>query len=293
MSVTVAIATCGRPDGLARCLTALARQTRRPDALIVVDQGASEQARSAVAGCGLPARYLEQPRLGLSASRNLALKETRTELLAVTDDDCAPDVGWLAAVTEAFARPPAPDAVTGAVLPLGPKPPWGYAVSLRTSETLMDFVGDVLPWNVGTGANFAAPVAVLRRLGGWDPRLGTGSPGRAGEDAELLLRLLADGATVRYEPSAVVCHEWQTRQRRLATRFPYGHGIGALSGLWLRRGPFMALRMLSAYARMQARPLLGAMSRRDRAVAGEHARALAGLVAGLAYGVRVSDRERP
>lgn len=292
MKVTVGVATCGRPDGLARCLRALASQSDPPAEVIVVDQAPSDEARAAVAATPLPrARYLEQPRLGLSASRNLALASAREDVLAVTDDDCVPDDGWLTAVASAFERQPRPQAVSGPILPLGEGPPGTFAISLRESPTAVDHSSRVVPWSVGSGGNFAARVPVLRDCGGWDERLGTGSGGQAGEDADLFYRLLLAGAVVRYEPAAVVRHEWQTRARRLATRSSYGHGVGAMCGLWLARRDPYALRMLAAYSRLHVRPLLGGLRRRDRARTEEHARALAGLLPGLAYGLRAA-RER-
>ena len=289
--LTVAVATCGRPDGLARCLNALARGSVLPHEVIVVDQAPSERARGAVRACTtLRARYIEQPRLGLSASRNAALDATASSLLAVTDDDCAPHEGWVAALADAFARAPAPAAVTGPIVALGPAPAGGYSVSLRSLTVACDHRGRTLPWHVGSGANFAAPVRVLERLGGWDERLGVGSPGRAAEDADLLYRILRADGIVRYEPAAVIAHEWQTRAQRMRSRWSYGFGVGALCGLWLRRGDPFALRMLGSYALLHGAPLARAARRRDRARATEHARALAGLAAGMPYGLRATPR---
>ena len=289
--VTVGVATCGRPEGLARCLAALLGQSSPPAEVLVVDQDPSGAARDAVAACGLSAaRYLEQPRLGLSASRNLALDEATQPLLAVTDDDCAPDPGWLEAVTAALERPPRPDAVTGPILPLGNRPPGTYAVSLRESRTGLDHRGRMLPWVAGTGANFCAPAELLREAGGWDERLGAGSPGQAAEDSELILRLLDAGRVIRYEPDAVVRHEWQTRQQRLASRWSYGYGIGAMSGLRLAGRDGFALGMLRGYVRLHARPLLGALKCRDREAAAERARALASLAPGVLYGLLAARR---
>jgi GT2 family glycosyltransferase len=259
--------------------------------VIVVDQAPAGETRRAVeSATGLRTRYLEQPRLGLSASRNLALAAAATPLLAVTDDDCVPDDGWVAGLVAAFARRPHPAAVTGPIVALGPQPPGMHAVSLRTSLVARDHHGRALPWDVGSGANFAATTTVLRRVGGWDERLGVGAPGRAAEDVDLLLRLLTDGALVRYAPEAVVAHDWQTLDQRLRSRFTYGFGVGALCGLRLRSGDAYALRMLAAYARLHAVKLAGAARRRDRALAGEHARALAALVPGAAYGLRAQPR---
>jgi GT2 family glycosyltransferase len=284
--ITVAVATCGRPESLARCLQALARGTTRPRETIVVDQAPSPDSRRVVEECGIEgARYLEQPRLGISASRNLALAAASGVVLAVTDDDCAPDPGWVTALAAAFERDPMPAAVTGPILPLGPQPPGTRAISLRTAARPADHRGRMLPWIVGSGGNFAARRETLRQHAGWDERLGPGSPGQAAEDAELLYRILRDGGTVRYEPAAVVRHEWQTWDRRLATRSSYGHGIGALCGVWLRRGEGFALRMLAAYAKDHIRALAGAARRRDRGAITEHMRALAGLLPGLMYGL--------
>jgi GT2 family glycosyltransferase len=290
-AITVGVATCGNPEALERCLRALAGQDEPPAAVVVVDQAASAEARAVAEASGLtPLRYLEQDRLGLSASRNLALHSTETSNLAVTDDDCAPDAGWVRAVTQALSRPPEPEAVTGRILSPGEAPPGFFAVAQRTDETPADYTGRTRPWAVGSGANFAASVELLRAVGGWDVRLGTGSAGMAGEDTDLLDRVLEAGATVRYEPAAVVRHDWQTRERRWATRWSYGYGIGAMCGLRLARGDWFGLDMLAGYARLHLRPLLRALRSRQRRQSSEHARALMSLGPGILYGLRNGRR---
>lgn len=120
------------------------------------------------------------------------------------------------------------------------------------------------------------------RLGArrFDTRLGTGSPGRAGEDLDLLDRLLAAGERITYEPEAVVRHERQTPARRAASRYGYGFGVGAMVGLGLRRrDPGAALNL----ARWLA--LRGRLAVTRRAI-GEEVRVLAGTGAGLVYGIR-------
>jgi GT2 family glycosyltransferase len=287
--ITVGVATCGRPDALERCLRGLAAQSAPPAEVIVVDQAPSEESRAVVEGSGVTtARYVEQSRLGLSASRNLALAGATEAVLAVTDDDCVPDPAWLASVALALERSPTPGAVTGPVLPLGDGSADTFAISLRESAVATDHSGRTIPWNVGSGGNFAARIPVLRGCGGWDERLGAGSDGQAGEDAELFYRLLLSGAVIRYEPSAVIRHEWQTRERRWATRWSYGYGVGAMCGLWLARRDVYALRMLAAYARLHVRPLLGGVRHRDRARVAEHARALASVAPGVVYGLRAA-----
>jgi len=268
-------------------------QTSSPAEVIVVDQLPSEEARAAVASSGLRgARYFEQDRLGLSASRNLALVSTGAEVLAVTDDDCVPDPAWLAAIDGALDRAPRADAITGPVLPLGERPAGAFAVSLRQSEVAVDHRDAAIPWSVGSGGNFAARRSVLLEAGGWDERLGAGSEGQAAEDAELFRLLLLAGAVIRYDPDAIVRHEWQTRERRISTRWSYGHGVGAMSGLRLARADPYAVRMLAAYSRLHVKPLIRGLVRRDRSLSAEHGRALASLAPGVAYGLRAARRPR-
>jgi O-antigen biosynthesis protein len=285
-AISVGIATCGRPDALARCLAGLAGGGGRPGEVLVVDQAPSEAARAAVEASGLAhARYLPQQRRGLSASRNLALANATRPVLAVTDDDCVPAPGWVDALDDALTRAPAPAAVTGSILPLGEGRPGFYAISLRQSPTPVDHAGRVLPWAAGSGANFAASRDLLHAEGGWDERLGTGSPGKAAEDADLLHRLLRSGHVIRYEPAAIVRHEWQTRDRRLATRWSYGYGVGAMCGLWLRRGDFFAPWLIAEYLRLHLRPFAAGIVRRDPGRAREHGLALASVFPGVFHGL--------
>lgn len=288
--LTVAVATLDRPQGLARCLEALAAGTVLPAEVIVVDQGREP---APVPELGLPVRCLRQERRGLAASRNLALAEASRPVLAVTDDDCVPDPGWVAALERALspAEPGegtgvrAPDAVTGPVLPLGPEQPGLYAVSSRTSSAPADFAGRALPWLVGTGGNFAARREWLLKAGGFDERLGAGSPGGAGEDMDILYRLLRAGARIRYEPRAVVFHERQPRDRRLASRSAYGRGIGACCGLWLRGRDLHALAVLGGWLRMRGALAAGALRRRQWGGVREELLVLGGTARGLVYGL--------
>ena len=210
-------------------------------------------------------------------------------MLAVTDDDCVPDSGWVSALREAFDDPIV-DAVAGSVEPLDDEgSPEGYALSSRVGLAPHRFTVRRPPWRVGTGGNFAGRVELLRAAGGWDSRLGTGSPGRAGEDIELIDRLLNRGAVVDRHPEAVVRHARVDRERRLATRWTYGHGIGAFLGMRIRRRDAAVLPMAFDYLRMNAVAGLLATGRRDWFVAGQHGRSLAALVPGIRYGFGLVD----
>jgi GT2 family glycosyltransferase len=289
-NLTAAIATLDRPDALLRCLDGLLAGEVLPAEVLIVDQSGGDATRLALEqrrGSRVPIIYMRQERHGLSASRNAAVARASRPVVAITDDDCVPDPGWIAAIEAAFASETAPDAVTGRVLPLGPDVPGLYAVSLREGTARADFSGRAVPWLVGTGGNFAVKREWLDRVGRYDERLGAGSPGRAAEDSELLYRLLCAGARIRYEPDALVYHERQSRTRRMRSRWTYGHGIGAFCSIWIRRRDPYALRILAHWLLGQCGGLGRAVRRREWLQIQERLLILRGTMRGLMYGLRV------
>jgi GT2 family glycosyltransferase len=283
------VATLDRPQGLARCLDALIAGTLLPAEIIVVDQSQHNATQSAVEQyqvSAVPIRYIRCERRGLSASRNVSIVHAQCPAIAFTDDDCVPDQGWVAALDRAFAAAPAPDAVTGRVLPLGPKTPDTYVVSPRERNTPADFRGQAIPWLIGTGGNFALRREWFDRVGRYDERLGAGSLGRAAEDADLFYRLLRAGAHVHYEPGALVYHERQSRAQRLASRWNYGHGIGAFCGIWFQRGDRYILRVLGYWLLSLGRELIGGVYHLEWMEAYQRVLSLRGTARGLLYGLQ-------
>ncbi len=291
--LSVAVATLDRPEALRRCLDGLLNGEVLPAEVIVIDQGPGNRDSSTL--CPpviaryvqgpLKVVYLRQERLGLSAARNRAIAAARYPIIAITDDDCLPREDWIAVVERDFSMPDAPDAVTGRVLPLGPARPGLYAVSARESTRRTWFRGKVTPWLVGSGGTCAVRCAWLQRVGGYDEQLGVGSPGKAGEDADLFYRLLRAGARIQYDPECVVYHERQSKERRQASRWSYGYGVGALCGTWLRRGDLFAVRMLAQWLFTQSWALAGSLRRREWWLAYTRLLSLGGTPAGLLYGL--------
>jgi GT2 family glycosyltransferase len=289
--LSVTIATLDRPEALARCLDALLSGAVLPGEVVVVDQSRDDATKTIIErrqGNGVPIVYVRQQRRGLSASRNAALAQVSHPIVAVTDDDCVPDPGWIAAIERVFRSPTAPHALTGRVLPLGPEVPGTYVVATRESPVGTEFSGKALPWLIGSGNNFAVKRDWFVRIGGCDERLGVGSPGKAAEDMDLFYRLLRVGARIRYEPDALVYHERTSKTRRLATRWSYGYGLGAFCSLWLRRGDLYALRVLGYWLCWQCLDLTVATGRRQWLEAYQRWLSLRGTAAGLIYGLKVN-----
>jgi O-antigen biosynthesis protein len=157
------------------------------------------------------------------------------------------------------------------------------ALSSRTSTERAVVPADAWPWQVGTGGNFSVTRSAYLEVGGNDERLGTGSPGRAGNDLDLFRRLLQHGAEARYEPDLLVLHERATTAEYRARRWTYGFGVGACVALWRRQGDPASWRVLRAWAALRLQVL---RSRRRPAAAVDEARILLGTLHGLVYGWR-------
>jgi GT2 family glycosyltransferase len=103
-----------------------------------------------------------------------------------------------------------------------------------TGHPLLHRAG-AMPWHVGHGSNLAARRDALRECGGWDERLGPGTALPAGEDADLLARLLEQGGAIRSGVGAPVVHlAWRSDEDNAANLSAYERGAGYWIGKAMR-----------------------------------------------------------
>jgi GT2 family glycosyltransferase len=289
VAISVAVATVSRPERLAVCLRGILNNRLLPDELVVVDQGCrpetAEVTASIASSTTVPVRHIRDDRRGLARSRNIALRFCAGDVIVVTDDDCRPDPGWLEAIASAVARHPEVAAVTGRVLADG-EPGDGRATSLRPAPEPRSFQGWAPPWEVGTGANFAIRRNVALEVGGYDERLGTGSPGGSAEDIDLIHRILSAGHIIRYEPGVLLHHARETPAHRRSTRWSYGYGVGAMCGMAMRRRDGASLRALREFAIMRARLFRTGVVRMDGERVRDELTMLGATVVGLGHGLK-------
>jgi hypothetical protein len=122
-SVGVVIPSCDRPEALRRALTSVARQSRKPEVVVVVNDGREEIGgilNEFTDRLTISALTTNRPYSGSSAARNLALDALDTTLVAFLDDD---NVMWPLWIERAAA-----------FLEADPKIDILYGVQLRDEE---------------------------------------------------------------------------------------------------------------------------------------------------------------
>ncbi len=276
--MTIVVCTRDRAEVLRECLHSLQQVTYDPIEIIVVDNAPSgietREIVTSLAKKDLRIRYTCESHAGLSRARNHGLAQARFDRVAFTDDDVLVDPNWPSAMAAGFAGDPGAVCVTGLVasgaLDTGSeryfdaRVPWGEVFEPRRYDlTAHRHPSPLYPFKAGmfgTGANFAVRRDVVTQLGGFDPLLGAGSPGRSGEDLDMFLRLILAGGRICYLPSALIWHRHRADTEALSEQiYAYGHGLGAYVAKHL---PNRALRnALFAHGLSQGSILLGRMRR--------------------------------
>ncbi len=198
-------------------------------------------------------RVVSESRPGASAARNRGVQSAMGELVAFTDDDAVVDPQWLRSIATRFRSDPDVEGVGGLVLPAEfahPAQLWfeefygGFtrAFTARTLRLHAGHDGDPLfpygPGAYGAGCNMAFRRSTLSRLGGFDTRLGPGTPARGGEDPELFIRLVSSGGVVAVEPTAIVRHAHRRSDGEFYRQvFGYGVGLTAMYTALVVRDP--------------------------------------------------------
>lgn len=253
---TVVVPTYDRPDGLARCLAALAAQTLPTERfeVVVVDDGGTVPARRVVASVAgaLDVRVVEQPNAGPATARNNGAAAARGAYLVFTDDDCRPAEPWLEAIDAMAARHPG-CAIGGHV-----DNALSDGIYSTASQLLIDFLYEY--YNADdTGSRFfitsnlALPTEQFRALGGFD----TSFPLPAAEDRDLCDRWREAGHAMVYCRDAVVHHAHALGLRSFCRQhFNYGRGAFHLHRARARRGVVpLRVEPLRFYTRLVSYPL--------------------------------------
>ncbi|MFN3937736.1 MAG: glycosyltransferase family 2 protein [Gemmobacter sp.] len=104
LRISVVIPHLNQPDALRRCLASIAAGRRKPDEVIVVDNGSTERPDSVCAQFP-DTTLLSELTPGPGPARNRGAAAASGNILAFIDADCTADPGWLEAAEAALRDP--------------------------------------------------------------------------------------------------------------------------------------------------------------------------------------------
>jgi GT2 family glycosyltransferase len=209
--IAVVIPTTRRETRLAFALDALAEQTLPSGTFeVVVVRGEHPGGRTTPPE-GLPVQVIDHQSAGPAELRNIGWRAATAPLIAFTDDDCRPAPDWLERMLAAARGRKDRFFIQGRT---APDPDEAHLIyGLARTQLIPAASG----WY--ETCNMLYPRVLLDRLGGFDEGFkgGRGGP-QGGEDTDLGLRALRDGAEFEFAETALVHHAVHQRHAWQAVR---------------------------------------------------------------------------
>jgi len=231
--VAVIICTRNRAEHLAEMLPSLVGLYIPTDLsvdAIIVDNGSTDATQAVIAETTRNCRWVRsiiEEKPGLSNARNAGIESTSAPIVLFTDDDVRIPADWLAGMTQMFSDQDTHIVQGHVVLSESILLPW---MEEFHRSALGEFTGDEAKTVIG--ANFGFRRIAWERVGGFDPRFGSGTAIGFGDDTlfgHQVRRQFGDVAI--YSGAPIVHHPDTSRLTResLLTRTR----LGAISELWI------------------------------------------------------------
>jgi glycosyltransferase involved in cell wall biosynthesis len=196
------VATYGRADVLRPLVASLLGQTFRDFEVIVADQNPDDRVvefLEPIAAAGHLGAHLTLPQPNLSAARNAGIAAARGRFVAFPDDDCWYDADTLERAAAAFAADPGLDGLAAR---------WVESPPERGDDPGPIPNAAMRCFRAGNVASITLVLRTeaVRAAGGFDSRIGVGLWYGSGEETDLVLALLANGARLAHTPDVRVHH---------------------------------------------------------------------------------------
>lgn len=274
----VVVPTVGSHPVLRDCVDALLEQDYEGsfEVIVVDNRPESGNVARALQGVDDPRlRIVAEPIAGASRARNAGLAASAAPIVAFTDDDAVADGRWLASSVAALEADPRIAATTGLVIAgslqtdaeLWFEENVGFSKGFRRviwgleDEPALGSPGRhgrLFPFRAsvfGSGNSMCFRRQALIGVGGFDTRLGPGTPALGGEDLDAFVKILLDGYLLVYEPRAFVRHFHRSTMPELERQMhQYGVGLTAYMAHEAICHPWEVLRSMRRSGSMASRP---------------------------------------
>lgn len=195
--LTVVIPVYNRASMVGETLDSLEAQTRRPEKLILVDNGSTDNTPEVLAksadrlrGLGWDVTVVGEPRKGAARARQTGFEHVSTEYVMFFDSDDWMPEGHIDYVYNQLVGPGDLDLLCWNIRFLSPDGRESTRRILPESPLMNHFVQGLLSTQA-----YAVRSEFLRRAGGWNPRIG------GWDDYELGVRLLMANPRMRVDPA--------------------------------------------------------------------------------------------
>jgi len=239
---TIVICTRDRPEHVLATLDALSTQSDRRHPVLVIDQSDTVDDRLRERAATDPLlEVVHDDGRGLSRARNLAWRRLRSTWVVYLDDDCRPEGAWESALATTLAGVGSDVGFVSGHVSGEDRPAGDYleVTAFHVDEPRLRRGRWTRPWRIGFGVCMAVRHDVIERLGGWDERLGVGSPHGfgAGEDMDFNYRFLRSGGLALATPTVRARHQqWRSAAELPSLYERYLAGWSAFAVKQLRTG---------------------------------------------------------
>lgn len=274
--------TRSRPELLRDVLLPSLAEAVGDHPVVVVDQSPDDLTAQLLDGLAGVTRITSAT--GLSRGRNAAIAATTAPFIAFTDDDVSLPPGWLDRFVGAFDDPEVGVVCGRATTPDGTLLPGTAEGRYRWPTSA---------FGLGSGFNVAFRRAALEAVGPFDEELGAGTVIGAGEDTDMMYRLLRAGYVIWCRDDITVVHDdWRDARQEASVNFRYGQGVGAQTVKHVREGDRTALLLGLRSIGSQIFWLSAWLSRREWSALRRHPPFLAGIFVGAVRRTRQDHRRR-
>lgn len=236
--ISILISTRNRPSQLKECLNSIFVNTYKNFEVLIIDQSTNSETKDIVKKFDSKKIIYEKiEEKGKAKALNKMIKTAKNEILAFTDDDCIVDKHWLEEINRSFQEQPQISGVFGNAYPYEPeKHPFEICPALfKTNNESAFHQASIVHYKVlGQGNNMSLRKSVINEVGNFNEWLGTGSISRAGEEGDLIFKILLNGHTLITNPKIIVFHNrWLTKSKESLQQSYYSRGIMAFSSYYL------------------------------------------------------------
>jgi glycosyltransferase involved in cell wall biosynthesis len=236
--ISVIISTRNRPSHIQTCLKSILNNTFQKFEILLVDQSNDNQTKLIVKQLrSNKIRFFKSNRKGKTVDLNSMIRVAKYNILSFTDDDCIVDKNWLQEIYDSYIKYPNTAGVFGNTYPYKPQNhPNEMCPAIFIAKKTKSYQNHALLNHLflGPGNNMSLQKSAIIKAKYFKEWLGTGSIAWAGEETDLIFRILIRKYILMTNPKMVVYHNrWLTKFQLMILSGAYSCGMIAFYSYYL------------------------------------------------------------